>query len=167
MMGNFTFRYLEKGEISQFLPKVFDILYENMTTLFSSESDYAEDRKQWERYILPALEQGKTRILLMFGKEELAGYVQYSLEGDTFRVDEVEIRRPWQRTMLFYRCCQFLLADLGDRIRWVESYVNKTNENSLAIHRKLGMEAVGENRSGSSWKMRGDGASMARRFVRK
>ncbi len=165
-MGKFSFCYLLPEEARIFLPRMFAILHTNMTAIAPSDATYREDMEMWLSYIQPALEQGKVRVLLMLAGEELAGYFQYSIRGETMLADEVEIKPEYQRTMLFYRCCQFLLADVPAGIQFLESYVDKTNLNSLCIHRKLGMEIIGENKSGRSWRMRGDMAAISRRFVR-
>lgn len=148
------------------LPRMFDILYTNMTAISPSDAGYDADRNLWLSYIQPALEQGTLKVLLMLAGEELAGYFQYSIRGDTILVDEVEIKPAYQRTMLFYRCGQFLLDNLPEETRYLESYVNKCNRNSLSIHRKLGMEIIGENRSGRSWHFWGNAEAIAKRFVR-
>ena len=165
-MGKFSFRYLLPGEAKIFLPRMFEILYTNMTAIAPSDAGYQEDMEMWLSYIQPALEQGKVQVLLMFAGVELAGYFQYSFRGEMMLVDEVEIKPEYQRTMLFYRGCQFLLANVPAGIQFLQSYVNKNNFNSLSIHRKLGMEIIGENKSGRSWRMRGDMAAISKRFVR-
>lgn len=165
-MGKFSFRYLMAEETGVFLPQMFDVLYTNMTAIAPSDAGYDADRDMWLSYIQPALEQGNVKVLLMFAGEDFAGYFQYSVRGDTIHVDEVEIKPAYQRTMLFYRCGQFLLADVPEGIRYLESYVNKHNRNSLSIHRKLGMEIIGENRSGRSWHLRGDVETISARFIR-
>lgn len=165
-MGKFSFHNLSVEEAGIYLPKMFDILYYNMTAMAPSDAGYENDQRTWMDYIVPALSQRTVQVLLMFAGEELAGYFQYSHRENTLMVDEVEIRRDYQRSMLFYRLGQYLLTDLPENIRYVESYVNKRNGNSLSIHKKLGMEIIGENRSGSSWHFRGDVAAVAKRFVR-
>lgn len=165
-MRKITFRYLISGEETVFLPRMFDILYTNMMAIAPSDDSYEDNRRMWMDYIVPALSQGTVQVLLMFAGEELAGYFQYSIREDTLLVDEVEIRRDYQRSMLFYRLGQYLLTNLPKHIRYVESYVNKQNGNSISIHKKLGMEIIGENRSGQSWHMRGMADAIAKRFVR-
>jgi glycosyltransferase involved in cell wall biosynthesis len=54
---------------------------------------------------------------------------------------------------------------IPENIRYMESYVNKQNQNSLAIQKKLGMEIIGENRSGRSWHMQGNVDIIAKRFA--
>lgn len=165
-MGKFSFRYLRVEELEQQLPQVFDILYTNMTALAPSGESYQDDRRMWESYIVPALKAGSVQLLLMFAEENLAGYAQYSLRENTLLMDEVEIKPEYQRTMLFYRFCQYMMGMIPEEICYIESYVNKKNQNSLSIHSKLGLTIVGENRSGSSWRMRGEKDLLVSRFNR-
>ena len=165
-MGKFVFRELSLDEDGEFLPRMFDILYTNMTAIAPSGASYEADMEMWRGYMEPALKEGSTKVILMLAGEELAGYLQYSILGEILRVDEVEIRRDYQRGMLFYRCGQYFLSNLPAGIHYVESYVNKQNRNSLSIHKKLGMEIIGENPSGRSWHMQGELAVVSARFVR-
>ena len=67
--------------------------------------------------------------------------------------------------MAFYRLCVYLYQSLPGHIKWIESYVNKENANSLKINQKLGLEVIGENKSGTSWHLRGD-TSKIKAFLR-
>lgn len=165
-MGNITFREMEQRETLEILPQLFSILYTNMTKIAPTNCGYEEDQKQWLDYVLPAVRSKQRHILLMYAGENLAGYFQYAVEGDTLTVDEVEIRPEYQRTMVFYRFCQYMLNNLPQNVHWFTSYVRKDNLNSISIHKSLGMERVGENRSGTSWHYRGEIGKAAARFRR-
>ena len=82
------------------------------------------------------------------------------------QVDEVEIRPEYQRTMVFYRFCLFMMDELPRKVRFFTSYVRKDNQNSISIHESLEMERIGENRSGTSWQYRGEIEKAAARFRR-
>lgn len=162
-MEKYKFLPLKKEEYEKLLPVLFEILYSNMNVIAPSPYDYEEDKEAWLGYLVPALENG-TEILLLYAGSTLAGYFQYRVVGDTLYADEVEIRREYQRTFLFYRFCCCLRELLPEKIRYVCSYVNKRNQNSVAIHEKLGMERIGENKSGTSWCYRGERKVMEERF---
>lgn len=155
-MGRFTFQIMKREEREEVLPNLFFILHTNMARIAPSECSYEEDQKQWLTYIVPALEREDTKILLMYAGAELAGYFQYRIEGKTIAVEEVEIRPEYQRTMLFYRLCQFMLEHIPEKVQYLTSYVHKENYNSLSIHERLGMVRIGENKSGTSWHYRGN-----------
>ena len=46
---------------------------------------------------------------------------------------------------------RFAAGRLPEGVSRVRAYINKNNRNSQTIAGKLGMKAVGENKSGSSW----------------
>lgn len=162
-MGVYKFLPLKKAEYETVLSALFEILYSNMNAIVPSTYDYEEDIAAWLGYLAPALTNG-TKILLMYAGEVLAGYFQYRIVGDTLYADEVEIRKEYQRGFLFYRFCQYLRGMLPEEIRYVCSYVNKENRNSIAIHEKLGMVRMGENGKGTSWLYRGERKKMEERF---
>lgn len=165
-MGKISFRYLDNTEREMILPQLFRILHTNMSRIAPTNCSYEEDRNAWISYILPALEHGEASILLMYVGEDLAGYFQYSADGDTLRVDEVEIRPEYQGTMVFYRLCQHLLRHIPGDIKYLESYVHVDNSHSISIHEGLGMERIGKNKRGTSWHYRGEAARAAARFRR-
>lgn len=154
-MRKITFREMQQREALDMLPQLFSILHTNMTKIAPTECSYEEDQKLWLDYLLPAVRAERCRILLMYAGETLAGYFQYSIQGDTLLADEVEIRPEYQRTMVFYRFCQFMMAEIPTQVRYITSYVRKDNKNSLSIHEALGMERIGENKIGTSWHYRG------------
>ena len=164
-MSRFTFRKLDKTHATEILPAMFRILYTNMTKIAPTGYTYEEDEAVWLSYVSEQMEQEFPEYLLMYVEDTLIGYFQYSIDGDTLLVDEVEIVPEYQRTMAFYRLCVHLYQTLPDHIQWIASYVNKGNTNSLQINQKLGLQIVGENKSGTSWYLRGD-TSKAKAFLR-
>lgn len=165
-MGKFIFREMEQWEQSEMLSRLFHILHTNMSQLAPTGYSYAEDRKVWLEYIETAINMENTRIVLMFVEDTLAGYGQYSVEKDVLNVDEVEIVPRYQRTMLFYRFCQYVMENIPSNVQWCASYVRKDNANSISIHESLGMEQIGENKRGTSLYYWGEIGKMAARFRR-
>ncbi len=149
-MKPFTFVPYDPSQAEEVLPRMFDILSGNMSAIAPTGRSNEEDRETWLAYM--ASEQGAARrVLLLYAGEDLAGYFQYGVEGDALCVDEIEISPAYQRTLLFYRFCRFAAGRLPEGVSRVRAYINKNNRNSQTIAGKLGMKAVGENKSGSSW----------------
>lgn len=71
--GKDTFRYFEKAEFETILPQLFNILHTNMSKLAPTDCSYEEDRKLWMSYIVPTLETGGRKILLVYAGGNLAG----------------------------------------------------------------------------------------------
>lgn len=146
---------------AEVLPRMFDILFSNMSRIAPTGADYEEDRRVWTEYMsIPA--PGR-RILLMFSEDTLAGYCQYSVHDDMLLVEEIEVAAEYQRTMLFPLFFRHAVSILPGGVSRVEAYINKGNLNSRRIAEKLGMEAVGENKSGTSLLYRGNISNLRRR----
>ena len=147
---------MEKQEWSELLPKLFHILQTNMSFLAPTGCTYEDDRELWLSYIVPALESGNKQIMLMLLEDSVVGYSQYSINGNTLEMDEVEIIPQYQRTKVFYRFCQHMVNTLPEQVQFISSYVRKDNANSISIHEGLGMKRIAENKSGTSWLYCGD-----------
>ena len=135
-MSAYTFCKLDKTDAASILPQMFRILYTNMTKIAPTGCTYEEDEAMWLSYASEQMTKEYPEYILMYKGETLIGYFQYSIEGDTLMVDEVEIIPEYQRTMAFYRLCVYLYQSLPGHIQCIESYVNKENANSLKINGK-------------------------------
>ena len=165
-MSKLAFCELDKANAGEWIPQVFDILYTNMSQIAPTGNARKEDQAMWQSYFLPALEQGKIHVVLAYAGETLAGYCQYSVRGDTVLVEEVEIKPEYQRSMVFYRLCQFMLQTVPENVRYLEAYADKRNRDSLPILKTLEMRKIGQNKSGTGWHFRGELAKAAERFRR-
>ncbi len=137
------------------LPQMFHILSTNMDKIAPTGDSYEEDMKIWLSYMMS--EQIKEmKILLMYVGETLAGYFQYSINKNIVLLEEVEIVPEYQRTLLFYHFLKYVSNIIPKNIEYAEAYINKHNSNSQRIAQKLGMQIVGENPNGHSFRYRGE-----------
>ena len=141
----FTFTFLNKQEKETWLPRLFDLLYENMRSIAPSELPYDAEKQQFLANVSPALEKAPRQIILCFFDGELAGYAQYYTRGDMLMVEEMQLKREYQRGFAFYRLCKYLLSILPPEIRYVEAYAEKRNIHSQHIMSKLGMKVIEED----------------------
>lgn len=154
-MGKITFRYFDREQPEKILSQMFDVLFTNMSAIAPTGNSYHDDKQIWMSYMTS--EMGKRhQIILMYTDETLAGYFQYCVTEDTVLIEEIEILPEYQRTFLFYYFFKQIRGEIPDNIRYVEAYINKANWNSMKIAKKLGMEIIGENRTGKSWHYRGE-----------
>lgn len=143
------FCYLDKQEKEKWLPRLFDLLYENMSVIAPSEKSYDEDKSEWMGEVLPALDKAPRQIIMAFVDGKLAGYVQYYTRGELLMIEEVQLERAYHKTRLFYRLCRHLSSALPCGIEYVEAYAHKTNENSRSIMKNLGMWEIEEESNSS------------------
>lgn len=139
-----TFSYLDKSEKNIWLPRLFDLLYENMRAIAPTELPYEQEKAAFLANVSPALDRPQRQILLCFAEGELAGYIQYYVRGELLMVEEVQLRREYQRTTFFLQMCRYLIRDLPEDLRQIEAYADPRNRHSLALMEKLGMVPVPE-----------------------
>ena len=134
--------FLDKRKKDCWLLKLFDLLYDNMCQIAPSGLPYEQEREQWLSNVSPALDKAPRQIILCFVNGGLAGYIQYYTRENLLMVEEVQIKKAYQGTFLFYRLCQHLVNTLPEDIRIIEAYADKRNLNSQKLMQKLGMETV-------------------------
>jgi len=141
------FVQLDKAEKDFWLPKLFDLLFENMQSIAPSGLSYEQQKDEWISNVSPALDKEPRQVSMCFDEEDLVGYIQYYTREQMLMVEEIQLHSSYHRTMLFYRFCKHLAAVLPENIEYVEAYADRRNLNSQRIMRKLGMEITecGEN----------------------
>ena len=139
--------HLNKREKDQWLPILFDLLYENMHRIAPNGLNRDQEREQWLSQVSPALDKEPRQILMCFADGELVGYLQYYTRNDLLMIEEVQISRQYQRTFVFYRLCKHLMDTLPEQVSIIEAYADKRNHASIRLMDKLGMMAVEEDES--------------------
>ena len=135
------FLHLDKGEKDHWLPVLFDLLYENMSVIAPSGMSYEDEKAQWLSQVSPALDKAPRQIVLGFAEEELVGYMQYYLRQQMLMVEEIQLKREYQKTSLFYGFCKYLASVVPEDLQTVEAYADKRNLNSICLMERLGMTA--------------------------
>lgn len=159
-----TFSYLNKAEKDLWLPRLFDLLYENMEGIAPSGLSYEQEKARFLSNVSPALDKAPRQILMGFVDGKLACYVQYYTRGGLLMVEEVQLGKPHQGGLLFLRLCRRLMAELPADIRTVEAYADRRNERSLALMDRLGMVPVPGEEDSLFVLLRGDGGMLKKRF---
>ena len=136
--------FLDKGEKDKWLPQLFELYYENMSVIAPSGIPYEEEKKEWFANVSPALDKAPRQVIMCFDEGTLAGYIQYYTREKLLMIEEIQLKTQYQKTMLFYRFCRYLMQQLPEEIEWIEAYAEKRNLNSQKIMLKLGMETVEE-----------------------
>ena len=162
-MERFRFEYLDKSRKDEWLPRLFDLLYNNMKDFVSGGMSYGEEREAFLSAVGPALEKEPRQIILMRRGETLAGYFQYYVNGGTFMVEEIQIVQEFQGTTLLAALFRYLSRELPEGIERIAAYAHKNNLHSQTIMGKLGMEPAGES-DGDFCFYRGDFRPIARKF---
>ena len=156
--------FLNKPEKAVWLPRMFELLYENMEEIAPSGLSVEQEWEQFLSNVGPALEKMPRQVILATDNDHLVGYVQYYTRGDLLMVEEIQIRRGY-RGLLFLQLCRFLMDVLPVEMKTVEAYADPRNEKSRRLMAKLGMKELPEE--GDYVHLRGEAESIRRRLCRR
>ncbi len=151
-----AFDFLDRNDYAKRAPELFSILHGNMHHIAPTGNAYEVDYAIWQSAVSTAISEEKCIIILMQLNGKLAGYFQYSVRGDVFLMEEIEILPEYQgKHGLLRGALGFAVNKLPEGVLFAEAYANKNNAKSIAILEKMGLEIVGENKSGRSHHFRG------------
>ena len=160
------FKYLNKTEKNAFLPLLFHIFYNNTVELAPSEKSYELQRDEWLSEVSPALEKEPRQVILCYSDGELAGFLMYYTRGELLMVEELQLKKKFQRTRTFYLLCKHLIGSMPSEISTVEAYALKNNLNSQGIMQYLGMDFVSHESGFPFVHLRGSAEKIKSRFLR-
>lgn len=153
MKTNYIFNFLDKQKVSNTLPVLFDILYENMEIIAPFDKSYENAKLEWLGQVTPSMKKDRRQIVLMYDGDALAGYAQYYTNDTILMIEEIQLKPKYQRTMLLYEFCKFMKATLPSDITYIEAYADKRNTNSQKLMEALGMKII--NDDGKYYRFRG------------
>ena len=150
-----VFKYADKSNIEELLPKLYDILHTNMSYIAPTGNTYETDRRLWLESVAPAMKKEQRQIILMYVDEELAGFFQYYVNNELFMMEEIQIKAWYHGTGLFRQFFAWLVKESPVDLKYVEAYAHKSNLKSRAILECLGLSKVGENKQNTLLHYRG------------
>lgn len=139
------FQYLNKKEKDLWLPRLFDLYYENMHAIAPSGLSYEAEKEAWLAEVSSGLEKAPRQVILCLLDGELAGYLQYYMRENMLMVEELQLKKHLWQTTMFCGFCRYLLSVLPGDLERVEAYAHKPNTRSVHLMEKLGMQAVEED----------------------
>ncbi len=153
---------LDKQEFHTLAAEIFAILADNMSQIAPTENSREEDYRIWCRAMAEGLQAEQRKLALLYDNTRLAGYFQYSVFGTVFRMEEIQIIPTCQgaATQAFRLLLGFALSALEPGVKTVEAYANKSNEKSQGILRHMGLQIIGENKTGSGYRFQGEMQSL-------
>ena len=159
-----TFDILSKDKADKVLPSLFRILHSNMSVIAPTGNSYEEDLSVWYNAVAPALEKGARQIILIYDDAEIIGYFQYYVNITTFMMEEIQFKKEYQGTGIFRLLYSYLFEIIPQETLYVEAYAHKQNSKSQNILKHLGLQIVGENTNGNSYRFRGDCQEMLKNY---
>lgn len=155
---------LDKTQKDRWLPKMFDLLHDNMNAIAPSGLDYHREKQLWLEEVSPALDKAARQVLLYTNGDALIGFVQYYTRDRLLMVEEAQIGKEYQRSVAFLRLCRCLMNLLPADLERVEAYADRRNVKSIRLMERLGMAACED--TGCYFKFSGDAVSIRNRFCR-
>lgn len=163
-MNSFVFKPLISEDITQYLGKMFDILYDNMSVIAPSGNTYEEDYEHWSECVAPALKYGRRKVILIFFENELCGFFQYALRDAVFRMDEIQFKSEFKGSGLFEELYRYLTAIIPPETKYTEAFAHKGNLKSQGVLKHLGLQEVGESENGRCIHFRGEYKALLKRY---
>lgn len=163
-------QHLSIYEFEKYANQLFNILYDNMTQILPSDFSREEDFSCWSEAVKEGLQADTRRIIIACLKDtkEIIGYFQYSVNGDVFMMEEIEIATVFQgKENIFRKLYGSALKQLGSEIHFTEAYANKRNTKSLGILTRLGLSIVEKDDTGMRCHLRGRYEDLVKWYERK
>ncbi len=154
------FIYADKNRLDEILPSLFEILHNNMNVIAPTGNSYEDDFSLWFSNVRPAMEKEARKIVLMYADGVLTGYFQYYVNGGTFMMEEIQIKREFHGTGTFSAFYSWLVGQLPVGIEYVEAYAHKNNRKSQGILEHLGLDRTENCGNGNSYHYKGSYKSL-------
>lgn len=122
---NASFQFMDKSKAESLLPKLYDILYTNMSVIAPTGNSYEKDKKEWLTCVAQALERVQRQIILIVDQDTLAGYFQYYVNNGVFMMEEIQFKPEYHGSGLFGQLYRYLITIIPPDTEVVEAYANK------------------------------------------
>lgn len=149
-----AFVLLQKEQREELLPELYAAARACERTHVFVDAAPCQTYVLWQERMTAALDDPQRYLLLLYGQDKLAGYVQYSLQEDVVLLEYAVVAPEWQSTPLFRMGCQYLLQQLPPHIRYLDDWVSRQRPAAIDVNRRIGMETVGETENGAYVRMR-------------
>lgn len=137
-----TFSSLRWPEDREFLSQMFAILHANMSRIVPTGDSYEQGYAMWSQAKEVEYANSPSRSVVLIRLDgNIAGYFQYSILGDTFKMEDIQFDPAVQgRYNLFRLLYEYLLQIpqiAAARCAWAN--VSKQNLKSIAVLTRLGL----------------------------
>ena len=161
----YSFVYLDKNQKNDFLPRLFDIIYENLYELGEPDRSYDVEKQEFINEVGLALEKEPRKLITCYANGDLVGFLMYYTRENMLIIEEVQLVKKHQKTMAFYRLCKYLMLNLPKNIETIEAYADIRNVNSIKLQKNLGMRII-KSENSKMYHFVGDAQKIRKRFER-
>ena len=139
-----NFRFIENARFEDFARPLFDILFDNMSSVTPFESSRETEFQAWRDAVGEGMKSPKRHIVLIESNNEAIGFFQYYTNNEVFCMEEIQIKPEHRSGEAFRALYGFVLERLPKRIRRVVAFADKRNEKSISVLKHLGLEICGK-----------------------
>ena len=150
-----TISFLNKDQKGLWIPRMFDLMYENMQTIVPDKMPYEQQKARFLAEVSPALEKAPRQVILCICDETLVGFLQYYTRGDLLVIEEIQLQKKFQGTLTFYHLCKLLADSLPQNIAYLEAYTHKSNVFSQKLLQKLDLSLLDDSQNSPFFHFRG------------
>lgn len=165
-----SFSFLNKTDFDTYEQVLFDILADNMTVIAPTGNTREQDHALWYNAVRDAfMNKAQRQIILICDGDTVVGFFQYYTNTDAAAVtmEEIQLKAEYQGKNIFRALFAFLLAHLPQDLQSVEAYANVQNQKSVGILEKLGLQNIGMNKNGNSYRFKGSFCALLDWFKKK
>ena len=155
-MSCYQFKHMTIEDIQIYIRAMYDILYENMDSIAPTGNTYEEDYALWSSCVEPVWREEKRSVILILSDNKLCGFFQYFVNEDTFRMDEIQFKKEYQKSGLFEALYHYLVTVVPLQTKYVDAFTRKENIKAQGILKHLGLEIAGESKNGNSLYFKGE-----------
>lgn len=163
-LSNLSFEYLNNTDFSAVAVDIFDILADNMTAIAPTGNAREEDYSCWYAGLTDALELDSRQLIIIKDSGNIIGFFQYSVNNNTFMMEEIQLRPEYQGKGVFRALYGFVIRHISAETEFVEAYANIGNGKSIGILQKFGLQNIGRNKNGRSYHFKGSYSSLLKWF---
>lgn len=154
-LQDIRFEYLDKSDFIFVSRIIFSILADNMSKISPTGNTAEEDYKIWLDAVGDGLQREERQIILIKDKDDIVGFFQYYTNDEKFMMEEIQLKPEYHGKGILRKLYGFVLGRIRTDIRFVEAYASTSNEKSIAILERFGMQNIGLNKNGRSYHFKG------------
>lgn len=156
-------RLLDKERELPLLRTLFNLMRRNMADVVPA----AWEKAKWLREVRSALKKEPRQIVLLYCKEELAGFCMYYVNGGVFMVEELQILQGFRSGGMIVELTRFFLRTVPEDTRYIQAYADRENAYSRKLLGRLGLRCINEDTDDTYLHFSGDFREIRMRLQKK
>lgn len=160
-------RFLDKQRELPMMELLFDLMHDNMEEVAPTGLTREWEKTKWLAEVVPALKKEPRQIVLLYCKEELAGFCMYYVNGGVFMVEELQILQGFRSGGMIVELTRFFLRTVPEDTRYIQAYADRENAYSRKLLGRLGLRCINEDTDDTYLHFSGDFREIRMRLQKK